>query len=122
MLVPVFSMKLSHKIYPRMVAIGKYDGIHPCLTAATTANKVNCYLKQTFFLGIHLIRGSCLVFLLLGSCEGMVNWCKKMLDLNVFVFYALGGDVLTGIFNGKSFLELLEKHDFVELILQKRSD
>ena len=42
MLVPVFSMKLSHKIYPRMVAIGKYDGIHPCLTAATTANKVNC--------------------------------------------------------------------------------
>ena len=52
----------------------------------------------------------------------MVNWCKKMLDLNVFVFYALGGDVLTGIFNGKSFSEFLEKHDFVELILQKRSD
>ena len=47
----------------------------------------------------------------------MINSCRKMLDLNVFVFYALGGDVLTGIFNGKSFSEFLEKHDFVELIL-----
>ena len=33
-------MKLQHKIIPRMVAIGKYDGKHPCLSAATTANKV----------------------------------------------------------------------------------
>ena len=40
MLVPVFTLKLSQKIHPRMVGIGKYDGIHPCLTAATTANKV----------------------------------------------------------------------------------
>ena len=41
MLVPVFSMKLSHKIHARMVSIGKYDGKHPCLTAATTASKVS---------------------------------------------------------------------------------
>ena len=40
MLVPVFSMKLNHKIHSRMVSIGKYDGKHPCLTAATTASKV----------------------------------------------------------------------------------
>ena len=40
MLVPVFSMKLNHKIFPRMVTIGKFDGKHPCLTAATTASKV----------------------------------------------------------------------------------
>jgi len=40
MLVPIFSMKLNQKIFPRMVAVGKYDGKHPCLTAATTASKV----------------------------------------------------------------------------------
>ncbi|ELU16233.1 hypothetical protein CAPTEDRAFT_171644 [Capitella teleta] len=40
MLVPVFTLKLSHKINPRMVAIGHYDGKHPCLTCATTAGKV----------------------------------------------------------------------------------
>ncbi|XP_020661772.3 BBSome complex member BBS2 [Pogona vitticeps] len=40
MLVPVFTLKLSHKILPRMVALGKYDGTHPCLTAATQAGKV----------------------------------------------------------------------------------
>ncbi|XP_059421071.1 Bardet-Biedl syndrome 2 protein homolog isoform X2 [Carassius carassius] len=40
MLVPIFTLKLNHKINPRMVAIGKYDGTHPCLTAATQAGKV----------------------------------------------------------------------------------
>ncbi|XP_062997425.1 Bardet-Biedl syndrome 2 protein isoform X2 [Elgaria multicarinata webbii] len=40
MLVPVFTLKLNHKILPRMVALGKYDGTHPCLTAATQAGKV----------------------------------------------------------------------------------
>ncbi|XP_057298017.1 Bardet-Biedl syndrome 2 protein-like [Hydractinia symbiolongicarpus] len=40
MLAPVFSMKLNHKIFPRMAAIAKFDGTHPCLTAATTAGKV----------------------------------------------------------------------------------
>ncbi|XP_061450545.1 Bardet-Biedl syndrome 2 protein isoform X2 [Rhineura floridana] len=40
MLVPVFTLKLNHKILPRMVAVGKYDGSHPCLTAATQAGKV----------------------------------------------------------------------------------
>lgn len=40
MLIPVFSMKLSHKVFPRMVAVGKFDGKHPSLSAATIANKV----------------------------------------------------------------------------------
>uniref|UniRef100_A0A670YE55 Bardet-Biedl syndrome 2 protein homolog n=1 Tax=Pseudonaja textilis TaxID=8673 RepID=A0A670YE55_PSETE len=40
MLVPVFSLKLNHKILPRCVALGRYDGTHPCLTAATQAGKV----------------------------------------------------------------------------------
>ncbi|XP_030368635.1 Bardet-Biedl syndrome 2 protein isoform X6 [Strigops habroptila] len=40
MLVPVFTLKLSHKILPRMVALGRYDGTHPCLAAATQAGKL----------------------------------------------------------------------------------
>lgn len=40
MLVPIFTFKLNHKINPRMVTIGKFDGVHPCLTAATQAGKV----------------------------------------------------------------------------------
>uniref|UniRef100_A0AAQ6IFS2 Bardet-Biedl syndrome 2 protein homolog n=1 Tax=Anabas testudineus TaxID=64144 RepID=A0AAQ6IFS2_ANATE len=41
MLVPIFTLKLNHKINPRMVTIGKFDGVHPCLTAATQAGKVS---------------------------------------------------------------------------------
>lgn len=40
MVVPIFSLKLNSKICSRTVAVGKYDGIHPCLTAATLAGKV----------------------------------------------------------------------------------
>uniref|UniRef100_A0A3P9H6E4 Bardet-Biedl syndrome 2 protein homolog n=1 Tax=Oryzias latipes TaxID=8090 RepID=A0A3P9H6E4_ORYLA len=40
MMVPIFTLKLNHKINPRMVTIGKFDGVHPCLTAATQAGKV----------------------------------------------------------------------------------
>ncbi|MBN3311028.1 BBSome complex member BBS2 [Amia ocellicauda] len=40
MLVPVFTLKLNHKINPCMVTVGKFDGVHPCLTAATQAGKV----------------------------------------------------------------------------------
>ncbi|XP_064191505.1 Bardet-Biedl syndrome 2 protein homolog [Anguilla rostrata] len=40
MLVPIFTLKLNHKINPRMVTVGKFDGVHPCLTAATQAGKV----------------------------------------------------------------------------------
>lgn len=38
---PVFTLELNYKIIPGLVTIGKYDGTHPCLTAATTADKVN---------------------------------------------------------------------------------
>ncbi len=41
MIVPIFSLKLNNKISPRTVAVGKYDGLHPCLTAATLAGKVS---------------------------------------------------------------------------------
>ncbi|RNA26462.1 Bardet-Biedl syndrome 2 isoform X1 [Brachionus plicatilis] len=51
MVVPIFSLKLNNKICSRTVAIGKYDGIHPCLTAATLAGKVfihNPHQKYSF--------------------------------------------------------------------------
>ncbi|XP_066249120.1 Bardet-Biedl syndrome 2 protein-like [Euwallacea similis] len=37
---PVFTLELGHKILPGLVTIGKYDGTHPCLTAATNTDKV----------------------------------------------------------------------------------
>ncbi|KAG5273617.1 hypothetical protein AALO_G00153480 [Alosa alosa] len=47
MLVPIFTLKLNHKINPRMVTMGKFDGIHPCLTAATQAGKVFIHNPHT---------------------------------------------------------------------------
>ncbi|XP_063294308.1 Bardet-Biedl syndrome 2 protein isoform X1 [Pelobates fuscus] len=47
MLVPIFTLKLNHKINPRMVSVGKYDGIHPCLTAATQAGKIFIHNPHT---------------------------------------------------------------------------
>lgn len=38
---PVFTLELNYKIVPGLVTVGKYDGTHPCLTAATTADKVH---------------------------------------------------------------------------------
>ena len=40
MLVPIFTLKLNHKIHARTAALGRFDGKHPCLTAGTTAGKV----------------------------------------------------------------------------------
>ncbi|KAJ8298785.1 hypothetical protein KUTeg_022845 [Tegillarca granosa] len=40
MLVPIFTLKINHKVNPHMVTIGKYDGTHAALTCATTAGKV----------------------------------------------------------------------------------
>lgn len=40
MLVPIFTLKLNQKIFPRLVTVGTYDGKHPCLTAATNGGKV----------------------------------------------------------------------------------
>ncbi|XP_064385528.1 Bardet-Biedl syndrome 2 protein homolog isoform X2 [Halichondria panicea] len=40
MLVPIFTLKLNQKIFPRLVTVGHYDGKHPSLTAATNGGKV----------------------------------------------------------------------------------
>ena len=40
MLLPIFTLNLGQKILPGRVTIGEYDGKHPCLTAATGAEKV----------------------------------------------------------------------------------
>ena len=50
MLVPIFSLKLNNKICARTVSVGRYDGIHPCLTAATLAGKVPfTYFKSCYY-------------------------------------------------------------------------
>lgn len=41
MVIPLFSLQLRHSILPHLVTIGKYDGSHHCLTAATSENKVS---------------------------------------------------------------------------------
>ena len=55
MLVPIFSLKLNNKICARTVVIGKYDGIHPCLSAATLAGKVDHFLSNFFFYKINCL-------------------------------------------------------------------
>ena len=40
MLLPIFTLNLGQKMLPGRVTIGEYDGKHPCLTAATGAEKV----------------------------------------------------------------------------------
>ncbi|XP_030766651.1 Bardet-Biedl syndrome 2 protein homolog [Sitophilus oryzae] len=37
---PVFTLELGYKIVPALVTIGKYDGTHPCITAATNTDKI----------------------------------------------------------------------------------
>ena len=61
MFAPIFSLKLKHKIHPRTVTVGRYDGLHPCLTCGTTASKVS------FILG--LIDGGNLVMLCSGCSD-----------------------------------------------------
>lgn len=41
MLVPIFTLKLNQKIFPRLVTVGCYDGKYPCLTGATNGGKVS---------------------------------------------------------------------------------
>lgn len=41
MSVPVFSFQIKYDILPGLVTVGKYDGSHSCLTAATTGVKVS---------------------------------------------------------------------------------
>ena len=40
MFVPVFTLNLNQKILPGRIAIGEFDGEHPCLVAATTGERV----------------------------------------------------------------------------------
>lgn len=39
-MIPAFQFSLGHQILQGLVTVGRYDGQHPCLTAATTAGKV----------------------------------------------------------------------------------
>ncbi|XP_018496842.1 Bardet-Biedl syndrome 2 protein homolog [Galendromus occidentalis] len=43
----VFTFNLNHKILPRRVAVGRFDGTHPCIVAATSAEKVFVHNPHT---------------------------------------------------------------------------
>lgn len=45
---PVFTLELGYKIVAGLVTIGKYDGTHACLTAATTTDKARLKIMQVF--------------------------------------------------------------------------
>ena len=40
MLLPIFTLNLNQRVLPGRVTLGEFDGRHPCLAAATTAEKV----------------------------------------------------------------------------------
>lgn len=40
MAVPLYTLQLKQRLLPGRVTIGKYDGSHCCITAATTGDKV----------------------------------------------------------------------------------
>ncbi|CAF2163704.1 unnamed protein product [Rotaria magnacalcarata] len=40
MLIPIFSLQLNNKVFPRTFAVGKFDGKKPSLIGATAGNKV----------------------------------------------------------------------------------
>ncbi len=40
MLIPVFSLQLNNKVFPRTFAVGKFNGKRSCLVGATAGNKV----------------------------------------------------------------------------------
>nr|XP_037289052.1 Bardet-Biedl syndrome 2 protein homolog [Rhipicephalus microplus] len=52
-LVPQFTFHLNHKVLPRRVTVGKYDGLHPCITAATASDKVLVHNNQQQRSGDH---------------------------------------------------------------------
>ena len=39
-MLPLFTLKLNHKLVPGLVTMGVFDGTYPCLTAATSGDKV----------------------------------------------------------------------------------
>ena len=49
MAVPIFTLNLNQKLLPGRVTIGKYDGTHSCLTAATTADMVQDCVSFFYF-------------------------------------------------------------------------
>ncbi|KAF0313264.1 Bardet-Biedl syndrome 2 [Amphibalanus amphitrite] len=39
-MLPLFTLKLNHKLVPGLVTLGVFDGTYPCLTAATSGDKL----------------------------------------------------------------------------------
>ncbi|XP_052064404.1 Bardet-Biedl syndrome 2 protein homolog [Mytilus californianus] len=84
MLVPIFNLKIHHKVNPRMVTVGKYDGKHPALTCATTAGKVLIHSPHTR-----------------GQRGGRVDTTKDQ-DINLLNINQQVSSVCAGSLNGKN--------------------
>lgn len=41
MLKPAFTINLNEKLLPGLVSVGKFDGLNPCIVAATSSDKVS---------------------------------------------------------------------------------
>lgn len=54
MAVPLYTLQLKQKILSGRVTIGKYDGSHSCITAATTGDKVFRFNIVQFYCCISL--------------------------------------------------------------------
>ena len=46
-MLSAFDFNLNHPIIPGDIVVGKFDGKHPCLAMATTANKVLIHSPHT---------------------------------------------------------------------------
>lgn len=64
MSIPLFVIQLKYSTIPGLVTLGKYDGSHSCLTAATTGGKVITLYYDFYF--IFIIK---------------YNWARKIEDI-----------------------------------------
>ena len=55
MFVPVFTLNLNHKLLPGRIAIGEFDGEHPCLVAATIGERVLIHTPHQKLTGSYII-------------------------------------------------------------------
>lgn len=77
MLVPIFTLKLSHKIHARTAALGRFDGKHPCLTGGTTAGKVGSKLNFSVIISSYLSTAKSVLFKAL-SVQWSENPCMHL--------------------------------------------
>ncbi|CAF3460420.1 unnamed protein product [Rotaria socialis] len=58
MLIPIFSLQLNNKVFPRTFAVGKFNGKNPSLIGATAGNKVFIHSPHDINPQAHQLDGS----------------------------------------------------------------